>query len=84
MGIRAAGNAIPPPMAAAIVRCALRAAGLEAPPAAAPPALPPDAKAPLPPALANVPHVSHAKYRALKRRVEMLEHAMLARVPVTR
>ena len=79
MGIRAAGNAIPPPMAAAIVRCALRAAGLEAPPAAAPP----DAKAPLPPALANVPHVSHAKYRALKRRVEMLEHAMLARVPVT-
>ena len=84
MGIRAAGNAIPPPMAAAIVRCALRAAGLEAPPAAAPPALPPALPPVLPPVPApvNATHVSRAKYRALKRRVEMLERTMLACVPI--
>jgi site-specific DNA-cytosine methylase len=62
LGIRAAGNAIPPPMAAAIVRCALRAAGLmDAPPLP----LPPEASAPR--------YVSHARYRALKRRVDLLE-----------
>ena len=82
LGIRAAGNAIPPPMAAAIVRCALRAAGLHAPsppPIPTPlPALPPAPLPALPPPAVSegaeeTGYVPHAKYRGLKRRVDMLE-----------
>ena len=83
LGIRAAGNAIPPPMAAAIVRCALRAAGLHTP---SPPSIPKPLAALPPPPLPALPppegatertcYVTHAKYRALKRRIEMLESAV--------
>jgi site-specific DNA-cytosine methylase len=89
LGIRAAGNAIPPPMAAAIVRCALRAAGLHAPsPPSIPkpmPALPPPPLPALPPPVVSdganerTCYITHAKYCALKRRVEMLESAVLQR-----
>ena len=68
LGIRAAGNAIPPPMAAAIVRCALRAAGLEAPPNPLPPPKPHTEASESAPR-----YVTHARYRALKRRVDLLE-----------
>ena len=87
IGIRAAGNAIPPPLAEAIVRCALRAAGLHAPPPPTPThpqlsALPPAPLSALPPqavcegARECTCCVSHTKYRALKRRVDMLEDAV--------
>ena len=83
LGVRAAGNAIPPPMAASIVRCLLRAAGLSAP---SPPPIPKSPSA-QPPAPRSAPppltardgakerrsYVTHAKHRALKRRVKALE-----------
>ena len=81
VGIRAAGNAIPPLLASSIVRAALEAAGYQAPPpppsTAAPPSDPPPPQ-PAPPTEPAAPTVSVAKYRALKRRVEMLEEAVCA------
>ena len=91
LGIRAAGNAIPPPLAATIVRCAAIAAGLEPTP---PPPMPTTRSLPPPtqptnPTEGEAPQerartVSIAKYKSLKRRVEMLETAIcnLQRVKV--
>lgn len=83
LGIRAAGNAIPPPLAATIVRCAAIAAGLEP----TPPQPVPQLRALLAPAQtidamesgAQPEHarsVSIAEYKSLKRRVELLEAAI--------
>ena len=83
LGIRAAGNAIPPPLSATIVRCAAIAAGLEPTPpppipislALPPPFQPIEARASeAQPERART--VSAAKFKSLKRRIEMLEAAV--------
>ena len=77
LGIHAVGNAVPPPMAAAILRCAIEAAR---PHAALMPTPPPTAQGDVCASHALSPShtkrkrvVSYTKYRALKRRVEALE-----------
>ena len=81
LGIRAVGNAIPPPMAAAVVRCALRAAGLQAPP---PPSLPPKPRLSaeeIEEVTSRPRYVTLARHRALKRRVEQLEAVVFTKRP---
>ena len=82
LGIHAVGNAVPPPMAAAIMRCAVESAHLHAALMPTPTAMrPPSALSDEAPASSSHPPVrksavSYAKYRSLKRRVEALEQAM--------
>jgi len=80
LGIHALGNAVPPPMAAAIMRCALEAARLRAA-NPAPVLVPSEGACAAPPSESDSTRsdakrarsVSYKKYRALKRRVEALE-----------
>ena len=78
LGIRAAGNAIPPPLSATIVRCTAIAAGLE--PTLPPPIPEPTAPSQIicaveegetPPERTRI--VSITKFKSLKRRLELLE-----------
>lgn len=83
LGIHGVGNAVPPPMAAAILRCAIEAASLHATLVPTPTAMrPPSALSDEASASSSHPSVrkravSYAKYRSLKRRVEALEQALM-------
>jgi len=78
LGIHAVGNAVPPPLAAAIMHCAIDAARVHASPSPLP--IPPHAESnecgshALSPSHAKRERiVSYAKFRSLKRRVDALE-----------